>query len=772
MILDAVKAAFLLFVALLVQVAFLDPYSPLGGTADLLLVALISIALLRGSVFGALAGFCAGFLIDTSNLGTLGFTSLLLTLAGYWTGRYGETTARDRFHAPYLSVAVITVLYGVGTLGLHFFLGQPAPGRPVPDGASRHRAAEPHHHVAGLRARPQALPAGRRARPRPRGEAPWLASRARAASCRATRASRSPTGSRRSSPSASRSSGPSRSPCSRCSSCGCGRSRCSRARSTSEEASDNRVRNISVDAPRGWIVDRYGHPLVENAVGTSLVVWPADLPRYRKARAAELNALSMVASMPVKEIVARMKPYANDPLTPVVLRRGIQATSDQYLYLKEHQRQFPGVELDGSYVRRYPHQSLLAQVLGYVGPIGPAQVKAAKKAGYQPQDVMGQAGIEQSYDRYLKGKDGVDQLTVNSLGQPTSPIKPTVVPTQGNTLRLTIDIRLQRAAERALASEIRAARVAGETYADGGAIVALDPRNGAVLAMASNPTYQPSVYVSRDASKLAPLLNAKVAAEKNSPSLNRAIDGFYPPGSVWKPVTALAAMQEGILSPTESLQCTPSFTFYQQTFHNWDPYVDQPMELGQALAESCDTYFYRVGQRFYDLPSNRGATLQLWASRFGFGSDTGIDIGPENPGLVPTPDWRCRHFGGPPCAGYIDRIWKPGYEVQPRDRPGRPRGDAPSDGALLRDDRERRPDGHAAHRAGRRDARWATRASPTCCACSRRSSPPRAASTRRRSRPSSRGSGSAPTPCTAPPTASSGSSRSRSPGRRARPRRT
>jgi rod shape-determining protein MreD len=126
-ILDAVKAAFLLFVALLVQVAFFDPYTPLGGTADLLLVTLISIALLRGSVFGALAGFCAGFLIDVSNLGTLGFTSLLLTLAGYWTGRYGETTARDRFHAPYLSVAVITVLYGIGNLGLHFFLGEPAP---------------------------------------------------------------------------------------------------------------------------------------------------------------------------------------------------------------------------------------------------------------------------------------------------------------------------------------------------------------------------------------------------------------------------------------------------------------------------------------------------------------------------------------------------------------------------------------------------------------------------------------------------------------------
>ena len=123
-------------------------------------------------------------------------------------------------------------------------------------------------------------------------------------------------------------------------------------------------------------------------------------------------------------------------------------------------------------------------------------------------------------------------------------------------------------------------------------------------------------------------------------------------------------MEEGILSPTESLQCTPSYTYYQQVFNNWDPFVNQPMELDQAIAQSCDTYFYRVGARFYSLSSSRGPTLQLWADRFGFGSKTGIDIGPEVAGLVPTPDWRCKHYGGPPCAGYVDRVWKPGYEVQ------------------------------------------------------------------------------------------------------------
>ena len=427
------------------------------------------------------------------------------------------------------------------------------------------------------------------------------------------------------------------------------------------EANTNRVRTIQVDAPRGKIVDAHGHVLVTNVLGTSLEIWPGDLPKNTKARSKELKALSMVAAIPVKQIAARIKPYADDPLTPVVLRRGIH--SDQIYYLDEHQLEFPGVTLADSYLRSYPYKSLLAQVLGSVGPINSTELKAAEHAGYTPQDVMGQAGIEQSYDRYLKGKDGSDQLTVNSLGQPTSPLTPKVVPLPGNTLKLTINIRLQQAAERALRTEIAAARSSGEPYADGGAIVALDPNTGAVLALASNPTYEPSVFVNRDASKLAPLLGGKAAEQENSPGLDRAIDAFYPPGSVWKPVTALAAMEEGILTPTTTLQCSPEVSFYGQKFTNWDPYVDQPMELTQALAESCDTYFYQVGEDFYNLNSDRGPTLQLWASRFGFGQPTGIDVGPENAGLVPTPDWRCKFYGGPPC-NTVDRTWKPGYSVQ------------------------------------------------------------------------------------------------------------
>ena len=427
------------------------------------------------------------------------------------------------------------------------------------------------------------------------------------------------------------------------------------------QANNNRVRAVQIDAPRGSIVDRSGNVIVRNVLGTSLEIWPSDLPKGARERSKELATLAGIAGVKPGEIQAKLTADRNDPLTPVVIRRGIHP--DQISYFEEHQFEFPGVDLADTYLRSYPHQSLAAQLLGYGGPITPEELQAARRAGYHPQDVMGQAGIEQTYDRYLRGTDGSSQVTVDSRGRPTGPVTTRVLPQPGNTLRLTLDLGLQRAAERALRDGIKLARTDGETSADGGAIVALDPRNGAVLAMASNPTYQPSVYVSRDPSKLARLQNQEDAATANFPILNRAIDVTYPPGSTFKPVTALAAMEEHILSPSESLQCSPTYTFYKQTFSNWDPYVNQPMELPQALAESCDTYFYQVGARFYNLSASRGHTLQLWASRFGFGADTGIDIGPEAAGLVPTPEWRRAAFSGSQY-GEIDRTWKPGYSVQ------------------------------------------------------------------------------------------------------------
>jgi penicillin-binding protein 2 len=428
------------------------------------------------------------------------------------------------------------------------------------------------------------------------------------------------------------------------------------------KANNNRVRTLPIDAQRGLILDRNGRVLVKNTLGTSIEIWPADLPKNARARLAELNHLAAVTGVRVKAMQRRIHEYAGDPLTPVVIRRGIH--DDQVSYLTEHELDFPGVQLAYSYLRKYPHQSLAAHLLGYVGEINERQLKAKRSQGYKLGDVIGQGGIEASYDKYLRGRDGSAQLTVDSRGRPTSQIEPKITPRAGNTIRLTLDLSVQRAAEEALRFGIRVAHDNHQWAADGGAIVALDPRDGAVLGMASYPTYQPSIYVNRDPTKLAPLENSQVAARKNFPGLNRALDVSYPPGSTWKPVTALAAMQEHVISPYTSLLCSPDFTVAGQKFNNWDPNVDSFIELPTALAESCDTYFYQVGYDFYALPPSRGHALQLWASRFGFGDKTGIDVGPETTGLVPTPEWRCTHFGGPPCRGYVDRVWKPGYSVQ------------------------------------------------------------------------------------------------------------
>ena len=194
--LDSLKAAGLIFVAAIIQVSLFSSVHVAGGMPNVLLVTLVAVALLRGSVFGAAGGFFGGLLLDTANLETLGLTSLILTVGGYWIGRYGETTGRDRTHAPYVSVAVVTVLYAVGVLVLHFLIGDPVSGRRVLVRLARpDDRVQPHPDRAGVLARRQAAPAGRLARARRGREAPWLASAAPAArSSRPTRGSTSRSG--------------------------------------------------------------------------------------------------------------------------------------------------------------------------------------------------------------------------------------------------------------------------------------------------------------------------------------------------------------------------------------------------------------------------------------------------------------------------------------------------------------------------------------------------------------------------------------------------
>jgi penicillin-binding protein 2 len=434
-------------------------------------------------------------------------------------------------------------------------------------------------------------------------------------------------------------------------------------------AQNNQRRDVRVEAPRGTIVDQNGNALVTNVPGTAVELWQTDLPTDRNTRLRELRSLARVLQMSPNEIGRTLRRHRNDLLEPVKIKDGVSEL--QVGYLKERKDDFPGVTIANEYLRYYPHRELAAHVLGYVSEISKQQLDALSSQGYHLGDTIGQSGVEATYDRYLRGTAGLDILHVNSLGSPLGPATPVLPPHPGNEVRLTLDLKLQLAAEQALRYGIDRARNSGCSgcwFANGGAIVALDPRDGSVRALASYPTYQPSLYVGRVRQQAldAAGLTSRSAKSMNYPALNRAIDAAYPPGSTWKPVTALAAMQEHILQPYEPLACTGQYTNHGQVFKNWDPFVDQAMTLTTALAESCDTYFYQVGYRFYGMPSERGPRLQAWASRFGFGQRTGVDLGPELSGLLPTPDWRKKTYTRKTDPGHwqIDSLWKPGDSIQ------------------------------------------------------------------------------------------------------------
>jgi penicillin-binding protein 2 len=430
------------------------------------------------------------------------------------------------------------------------------------------------------------------------------------------------------------------------------------------------TRTLPIQAPRGVILDRNGNILVSNVDSTAVELWPADLPKNYVDRYDELRRIARVTRVPLYEIAAAIKRHQGDPVTPVVIRDGVKEPLVNYL--AEHTAQFPGVEMGPSYIRSYPYGALAAQVLGYNGEISSAQLKTMAKKGYHAGDEIGQAGVESAYDTYLRGVAGTAKLNVDSLNRPRGELEVTTLSKPGHAVRLTLDVKLQAAAEKALQYGIHLAQADGQWAARGGAIVAMDPNDGSILALASSPTYNPSVYSGRVTTKAlnAQGLTAKTALDKNFPSLDRALQGTYPPGSVFKPVTALAAMESHILSPYSTLPCTGTYTAPEdkshRTWHNWDPNVNQAMNLPTALAYSCDTYFYQLGNDFYSLPADRGQPLQKWASLFGFGAASGTDAGPESDGLVPTIGWLQHHFTAKtdPTNWRIDRIWKPGNSIQ------------------------------------------------------------------------------------------------------------
>jgi penicillin-binding protein 2 len=426
-------------------------------------------------------------------------------------------------------------------------------------------------------------------------------------------------------------------------------------------AQNNQLRTIRIEAPRGPIYDYRGRKIVANKLAMAVRVWPASLPPNRRPRV--FRRLSAVLDIPLPELQQSFRDqHRADPLKPVTLAEDV--STDVVTYLKERSREFPGLTIERAYVREYPRGGLAPQLIGHVGTVTPKQVKGGR---YEHGDRVGQSGIEAAYDRYLRGRAGLASLRVDSLGRPRGRPRYSELFQQGLALRLTLDAKLQRAAELALVHGIAVAREDDQWAANGGALVALDPRTGAVRAMASAPTYDPRLYIGKPNPRaLRPLLDQEAAKAANFPGLNRAIAGLYPPGSTWKPVTALAAMRERLVSAYSLLPCTGSMEIDGTTFNNWNLYINEAMTLPTALAASCDTYFYQLGYEFYKLPPQYGSPLQKWASAFGFGKTTGLDVGGEEAGLLPTPQWRRETYTKEryPKTWEVDQLWKSGDSVQ------------------------------------------------------------------------------------------------------------
>jgi len=392
-----------------------------------------------------------------------------------------------------------------------------------------------------------------------------------------------------------------------------------RARHFRGLAENNRSRLVTLAAPRGALLDREGKVLVGNRPSFNVVLVPEladDLDRL----VARLSATLDVGEATIRERLVRRQPYR-----PVVVKT--DATLADVAALEARRRELPEVSVEVVPLRSYPLASAAAHALGRVGEITERQLQLAEYKDLAPGSLVGQAGIESAYNREVMGRDGFRRVIVNSRGLEVAEAE-RQAPEDGPSLTLSIDASLQAAMEKAF--EGRA-----------GSAVALDPRTGEILAMASTPAYDPNEFATGvDAS-----LWASLATDPLTPLMNRVIQGTYSPGSTFKIIASTAALEEGLITPATTFYCPGYLAVYNTVFHCANPRGHGVMDLRHAIANSCNVYFYQVGIR---LEIGR---LAKWAKLMGLGAPTGIDLPHEGSGLMPSPEWKMRVFKTPWYAG-------------------------------------------------------------------------------------------------------------------------
>jgi penicillin-binding protein 2 len=407
------------------------------------------------------------------------------------------------------------------------------------------------------------------------------------------------------------------------------------------EAKNNRTREFKVIAPRGNILDRDGNVLVENRTSLALQLNTQKLPQDPAEQKAELSQLGKLAHMSLRKVRRTIKEQEEIAAgAPVTLRQDVGY--DLVYYLEENQRRFPGVAVQRVFVRDYPDGSRAAHVVGSVGEVSEEELKEAPYKGLEPGDEVGKGGVEYTYDRYLRGEPGLTKIQVNALGQPTPGGQlVSEPPAPGDNLKLTIDPDVQAAGESALASRGLP-----------GAFVTMNVRNGQLLGLGSFPTYDPTVFTEpMTQSQVNELIRDPVLA----PLSDRATESYYPTGSSFKIVTALAALEGGVITPSTTIFDGGKLTVGTQSFQNAGGASYGPLTLVPALEVSSDVFFYELGWKMWDT-----GQLQRWAAKLGIGKESGLDLPGETEGLVPSRSWRNQLYK----EGETDRPWSAGDNIQ------------------------------------------------------------------------------------------------------------
>jgi penicillin-binding protein 2 len=423
-----------------------------------------------------------------------------------------------------------------------------------------------------------------------------------------------------------------------------------------EQAVQNRVREVTTTSPRGRILDAKGRLLVSNKATMAVFVDPSfsyvTVSGKRVKNVDLFNRLSAILNTPVADIEQEAFNVRDQALAPRMVAIGV--SKEAVAYISEHPSLFKGVEVRAEPIRQYPQGLVAAHVLGYTGEVSQDQIANSTVNGYQYGDIVGKSGAEAEFEKVLQGDRGQRLVEVDAQGRPQRVIQDTPS-TPGHDVVLTIDSKVQKVTEAALLTALDDAHKAKFPNAKAGAAVAVDIKTGAIIAMASVPTYDPSLFLNGISKKQWASLNA---TGSDFPLTNRAIMGQYPAASTFKAMTGLAGLQYHMINTGSTVDCVGTWTEMGKQWKKfcWDHAGHGIEDFYGAVRDSCDSYFYHVGYLFY---KDKGEKLQKYARTFGFGSKSGVDLPGEVSGRIPDAEWKNAYFQNYPEL----QQWQPGDAV-------------------------------------------------------------------------------------------------------------